>query len=290
MIEDAIRRTHRSPGQRTLLIYSSCYAEQLTTIFTKLPEFNKAYHINAFLIHVAEQNGLTDLAAHTSVRALFADADAVITNPWGEKWGNKGLGRIAELTKPGTPVFKFLSPNFAAFWPIVPHFGEHGVIHLWQQGATENDIIEAFDHGTFTPFLRDRFAGQIQRLRDREVAGDTRMADFVQNHHRTAKMWFTENHPGFHVMSWVASQLLALLGLPHLTEAQCLEQPHDGTGKWNAHPETDYEWRELGLTYPQRYRDEWGGSTYYHGVIREICTRIRERGIPADWGRPDTSA
>lgn len=289
-MEDAIRKTHREGGQRTLLIYSSCYAEQLTTIFTRVPEFNRAFHVNAFLIHVAEQNNLTDLAEHACVRDLFAKADVILTNPWGEKWGNKGLGRVRELARPNTPVWRFVSPNFAAFWPIVPHFGEHGVIRMCQAGATEADVHAAFDAGTFEAYLPERLAGQLARLAKRELDGDTRIADFVRAHYRTHKMWFTENHPAYHVMAHVASQLLQRLGLKGWTEEETLAMPHDGTGKWNAHPETDYEWRALGLTYPQHYRDEWGGSAYYHGLIKEVWERVSAGRLPYNWPEPDTSA
>jgi hypothetical protein len=159
-------------------------------------------------------------------------------------------------------------------WPVVEHFGERGVIELLKQGIKPHEIHSKFEHGLFEPYFAQRWEAQIGRLMQREKSFDIGISDFCERNIKECKLWFTENHPTYHLYGWIGSQFLKMLDHSGHSEEECIRLQTDATGSWNAWSETNYEFRHYGFKYPKRYADGYCGRNFYHGVIDRIIAKF----------------
>lgn len=239
------------------------------------PEVSEHFAIDVILIHVLECDGVSDIA-DSPYRNVFENASVIVTNCFSPKWANLGLHRVHNLRREGCTVLTWVPPNFAALWPVVDSFGEHGVLAMLKSGARCNDIIEAFKNGSFNPMFGVRMNEQIARLKSLETSCDIKVSDFVERNVKNTKLWFTENHPSYGIVAWIGAQLSKAIGNETDTVESCSSYCHDLLGDWNVWPETHYEFDHFGFSYPIRYATtpHWGGEEWYHSLIRKICNRV----------------
>lgn len=269
-----IEDTRFGPDKPRLLLYSSCVAEQVRhwLISTRLGE---THSIDVLLIHVLECDGVNDIA-DSPHRSAIERADFIGTNCFSPRWANLGLHRVHELRKPSSKLFTWVPPNFAALWPVVEHFGEHGVMAMIKDGAKCGDIIEAFKTMRFNPMFAQRWTEQTERIAKLESTCDIKLSDFVIRNRTWLKLWFTENHPTYHIVAHIGMQLANLIGEDMRAAEDCASVQHDALGIWNTWPETEYEFNHFGFAYPMRYETtpNWGGLEWYHGLIHRIFDRV----------------
>jgi hypothetical protein len=208
----------------------------------------------------------------------FKEAFFIATNCFSPRWSDLGLRSVKEIvgSKADERIVTWTPPNFTAFWPVCEHFGHHGVEKLLKDGATKQDIVNAFKLGTFDPCFEVRWKEQIARLENLDLGSDLKISGFVQRNHKKEKMFFTHNHPTYNVVAWIGSQLLKRLGFESQSEEECALIQHDLNGTWNTWPETRYEFDHFGFSYPLRYKTTvcWRGEDWYHSEISKICDRI----------------
>ena len=104
-------------------------------------------------------------------------------------------------------------------------------------------------------------------------------------HYKTHKMFFTFNHPSFHLISYVMDECLGKLGFTQFGEDHSLSVPVNLSNFGGHYTETDYEWDFYKFEYPKRYVDSNSGargtaSQYYSRVICESIARILKRKGP----------
>ncbi len=266
-----ITEPNPGPRRRNLLIYSSCHAWGILRYLNQhRPDIRAQYNVSAILIHLAAE----DPGARNSpefIRAVH-EADFLLHHPLAtEKWEGMRPDEIG--LKNSCVAVTMESPQASCFWPVVhgPLLGELPVRTLLGKGAEETEIIRLFDSGEMKCYFADRFTSDMARMRERDARSDLKAAEFIANHFRNTKMFFTENHPTMPVLGWMTDQFLARLGHPSQGEEAALALPLDTMEGWNHFPETEYEWEHYGLDYPRKYESYMGGKDHYHRIIKVLC-------------------
>lgn len=259
-----------------LLMYTSCHAEQfLSYLRQHRPDVLDKYHCVILFTHrLLLHRGFFSLEF---VHGVFKHADLVITNPMNPKFEELSTIPLLPLCKPDCKIATFVPPSVSSFWPVVEVFGEEPIAKAILAGLTCEQTIGQFMTGKLDCLFDYRYQSQMERLKLREKDCDVAISGFIDNHLKTHKMFFTSNHPTFHLAAYIVEQLLHKLNLSMARGADwALSMPVNGAGFSNHHPETDYEWRHYGFTYPQRWEKEWGGAAkFYPEVIRKAYQTIK---------------
>lgn len=253
-----------------ILLYSSCVAEQVGKYLREYPPVADHFAVDVLQIHKLESAGVTNLHGF---RDLFGAADFIFTNKFSTRWQSLDIASVTEFATRAQTIKTWVPPNFRAFWPAVQYDVEVGVDAMLKEECTVDDILFLFKTKQFDPLFEAMWNDQITRLKALEAGRDIQLSEFVERNHRAVKLWFTSNHPTWHIIAWIGSRICSLLGVEAETEAQCLAHRHDYSGTWNVWPETFYEFDFYKFEYPMRYRTtaQWGGLEWYWKQITEIC-------------------
>jgi len=261
------------PRRPSLLVYSSCHAYGIIRYLKEhRPDIRGKYNVSAILIHLAAED--PNVRNSKEFIRAFKGADFLINHPLeAGKW--KGMRPHEIGLKPSCISVAMESPQASCFWPVVDGvmLGELPVKALLGQGADCEEIIRKFDAATLECYFPERFAADITRMRERDSAADLKCAEFVYQHYRATKMFFTQNHPTMPVLAWITDQFLSRIGHALMGESHALSLPLDTMPGENHYPETAYEWEAYRLQFARRYEWNMGGVTHYHQIIKRICAR-----------------
>jgi hypothetical protein len=258
-----------------LLFYTSCHAEQfLSYLKQHRPEIIDSHYIFVLFTHrLLLYRGYFSLEL---VHAIFGHADLVITNPMNPKFEELSTIPLLPHCQPSCKIATFVPPSVSAFWPVVEVFGEEPVAKAMLDGLTADETVARYLAGTLDCLFEQRYQSQLERLRLREKDCDVAISDFIDRHHRDHKLFFTSNHPTFPLVGFIMEWLLSWLGFPP-AGADPISLPTNGANFSNHYPETDYEWKHYGFTYPKRWEREWGGADkFYPGIIRKAFETIKD--------------
>lgn len=260
-----------------LWIYSSCHAEQILTYLKDYrPDVMDRFSVNAAFTHrLLLHRGHFNLDL---LQAIFGHSDKLLCNLMSAKFEELSTTALLPSMKPFGQVVSFVPPSFSAFFPVTKYYGEEPVARGLLDGKTVGQLIREFHEGTFDCLFQDRYVRQIDRLKAREGDHDIGLTELIGNHHKTHKMFFCDNHPTFHVITHITDAALIRFGLKgHDDPEHALKVPVNGGNFSNHFPETDYERKFYGFTYPKQFTEDWGGaSAFYPGVIEDIAKRMTD--------------
>ncbi len=263
--------------RKNLLVYSSCHAEQICV------------YLNAYRQDVMDQCYLHMFFSHRAtlgapesnnrlVHSIFGAADYIIWNDLAENFGCFSTAVLGKHCKTGVQIVSFVPPSCACFWPICEHHGEIGVVDYLDAGCNVNEIIERFLAGKFNYQYESRFQSQIDRLRYREAHRDVKISSYVLRHLKTHRMFFTYNHPSFHLIAYIVENCLGYLGFKELPEEHSLEVPQNLAAFGNHYPDHSSSFNFFSFAYPMDFARERGGANiYYPTVINEAAARWEGR-------------
>lgn len=272
----------------TIAVYTSCHANQLRDYLNAWrPDITETHHVHYILTHQLQLDYKEDHAR--ILHGIFADADYIFCNWLAiDKFGWFATENLIGAKKATVRLVTFVPPCFSAFWPVAEFFGEDPVHKYLDKGYSVDEIIEIYKNGQFDPLFNQRFSSQIEGLRLRERERDVKLSDFILRNYKTHKIFFTTNHPSFHVIGYFAEALLHKAGFEARSEFHSLALPVNGGHMGNHWPETDYEFTHYRFTYPKTLQGERGGAeVYYPQVIREIAERRLKRANQPPVVRPE---
>lgn len=259
-----------------LLMYTSCHAEQFLSYLRQYrPEWLRQFHFVILFTHrLLLHRGFFSLEF---IHGIFKHADLVFTNPMNPKFEELSTVPLLPLCKPTCKIVTFVPPSVAAFWPVVEAFGEEPAAKMMMDGLTVDEAVKQFSDGKMDCMFDYRYQSQMERLKRREQDCDVAISGFIDAHLKTHKMFFTANHPTFHLAAYIMEMGLRKFGFEHKPDDWLLGLPINGAGFSNHYPETHYEWGHYGFQYPRRWENEWGGAAnFYSGIIRKCYERIKD--------------
>lgn len=256
-----------------LLFYTSCHADQLTAYLRiHRPDIMEKFQLVVLYTHrLLLHRGKFNLQL---VHAIFAKAHTIVTNPMNPKF--EELSTIPLLAQTKAAVVQFVPPCFAAFWPVVEYFGEQPVAYAMLKGQCIADIQTDFLDGKLECKFTERYMHQIARLKEREKACDVRIADFINTHLKTHKLFFTGNHPTFTLITHIMERCLEKLGYDSRGLDWTLSVGVNEAKFADHFPETKYEWDYYGFEYPIRWPEDRGGNKFYLDAISTIYRRMTD--------------
>lgn len=258
-----------------LLMYTSCHAEQfMAYLRAHRPEIIQEHYVfvlftHRLLLHRGSFN--IDL-----IHAIFNRADLLITNPMNVKFEELSTIPLLPHRKTGCKTVTFVPPSVAAFWPVAEYFGEEPVADAMLQGVLVDETVQRFLDGKLECLFDYRYKSQMERLKLRERDCNVGISAFIDANLKAHKLFFTSNHPTFHLVAYMMEEMLGYLGFFPKPDAW-QQVPTNGADFHNHFPETAYEWNHFGFQYPRRWEKEWGGpNKFYPDVIRKAYARITD--------------
>lgn len=239
------------------------------------PEVRRQYNVTAIIVHLAAED--PSVLTNPAFTDPFHTADILLHHPLAsQKWDGFRSEEIG--LRPSCRRFAMESPQASCFWPFCKGVAETPITRLLEIGWHAPEITRAFDAGLLDCHFAERWTADCARMMDRDKQSDLRAAEFVIEHHRDQKMFFTENHPTMAVLGYMVDQMLGKIGHVQQGAGAALALPL-ATDKGDNHfPETGYEWAHYGFNYPLRYTRNMGGSQHYHRIIQSVEAEWMQRG------------
>lgn len=279
VIDDRLLHPPERGPDHIMVIYTSCHAFQ----FMRYLHNYRREVLDDYLIVVFYNHLLINARPHFDIQLLqniLGQASVVIHNPFTEKFGDLSMHSLMlHYDARVTTGISFVPPSMACFWPVCEFFGEEPVARYLYGGLNVDEIIDLYRRGRFDCMFAERYSRQMTRLvTNRELECDVKISGFIGRHLLTHKMFFTSNHPTFHVVGHIMDECLKMIGYePKGEEFNLLGLPTNGGEMRNHNPETYYEWDHFKFTYDQRYTTDWGGhELFYTEAIRRIANRITD--------------
>lgn len=286
------------------VVYANCQGVGLARTLLENPEFASRYEwLN---IDAVQTLGAQHIPA---VLEKVAQADLFIHQPVkGESGGRaKELGTDFLLTrlKPGAVAYSFPSLYFNGYFPhlytlnkmvspILNHVHDYVIAYGWSLGLSQETILEVMNHEDLYPVeIAMRLANaSLANLRTREDEDGLHVyvSDFIADNFRKMKLFNQFNHPARPVLSYVAEQILSLLG----AERPVLDRDGPDYLRAIATPVYRSTHKALSLSFEEDfslYRAAGGQQleqgevvnrfySYYEGQDKELLRTIIERDRP----------
>jgi len=257
-----------------ILIFASCHGRTLLDYFSMQPAFRSKYNIMRLEtgpIRIREHRG-ADMMNRPAMKLAFKSADILLTNNMGPRHLSHSLNRVIPMLRSDCRIITWTAPNFSAFWPISEGYcGAIAVLEALDRGKSVNQICQDFEQAQFDPLFNLRWRIEMGRISDRDNTHDVKLGDFIQRNFRTHKLFMGASHPSFLPMAHMGAQIIRMLGHECDSEEQVLAYDYN-IGTMAGEPETGYEFKHYGFTYPMRHlTTSVGGLERYIGMIHSAA-------------------
>lgn len=263
--------------RKNLLVYSSCHGEQIDCYLRKYRQdvLDQCY-LHILYSHRMALNRET--SNNRFMQSLFANADFLIYNVLSEKFGVFSTNVLLKHMKSDLKLCSFVPPSCACWWVLTEHYGEEPVQMAIDEGLKVEEIVALYKASTLDWKFQYRFQTQIDRLRHRERLRDVPLSAYVMRHYKTHRMFFTYNHPSFHVIAYLTDECLGHLGFKQLGEDHSLSVGQNEAKMGNHYPDHSAMWEFYKFEFPMEFQHERGGAdAYYPQVIHDIAARYEAR-------------
>lgn len=229
-----------------------------------------------------------DTSDNRLVHAVMGNADFLIYNVLSEKFGVFSTNVLLKHMKSDLKLCSFVPPSCACWWPVTEHYGEEPVQMAIDEGLKVEEIVALYKAGTLDWKFQYRFQTQIDGLRHRERLRDVQLSAYVMRHYKMHRMFFTYNHPSFHVIAYLTDECLGHLGFKQLGEDHSLAVGQNEAKMGNHYPDHTAMWEFYKFSFPMEFQHERGGAdAYYPQVIRDIAARYEARQKKAAYVDPE---
>lgn len=274
---------HPQAGRQIMLFYTGCNGRQLRDyIATYRPEVYDKYYLVQLYTQVLAVQGIwnKEFEFPWIIPALFNHCDVLIYNPIGANYREYSDQNVLRYLNHSAVALSYAGPHHGCWWAICPLFGEDCLWKYYRDGSTDDAIFTRFSNGSFDCEFPERFKLQMAWLKGHESGTDTAIGAFIEKYHRECKMWFTLNHPSYHVVGYICDTLLAKLGFALLGAEHAIGLPTNRCPLTDHYPETHYEFDYYKFRYPLRYPNGHGGMAFFQKLITDARARWVEKGKP----------
>lgn len=277
VVDDRFLNPPKDAPDNIMVIYTSCHAFQ----FMRYLHNHRREVLDDYLIVILYNHLLINSRPHFDLNLLqwiAGMAHVVIHNGFSEKFGELSMHSLmVHYDARHTTGISFVPPSMACFWPVCEFFGEEPVARYVNNEVSVDEMLRLYRSGNFECMFSVRYALQLSRLKTRELEFDVKISGFISRNLLSHKMFFTSNHPTFHVIGHIMDQCLTILNYKPNGDDFQLSLPTNGGEMRNHNPETYYEWDHFKFDYPRTYITDWGGhEIFYPSTIERIANRIIE--------------
>lgn len=274
-------------NRKNMLFYTACNGRMIRHyVKNHRPDIYSAYNLHQLYVHslviLSTQDKVIDFP--DIVPALFRNADVLFYNPIGAVYQQFSDQNVLRFLKLDAKALSYSGPNQGCWWVICPIFGEHGAWELFDQGLSNQQVWNKLQDGSFDPKFEERFKLQMAWMKGHDSGTDAGMFDFILNHYKRCKMFFTFNHPTYNLIACIADQCFTKLGYTPLGDEHSISLPSDSCMVADVYPESHYEFDYFKFEYPMKFDKGMGGFGWYKERITEARQRwvedCNKKGIP----------
>lgn len=201
---------------KNCIVYGNCHIGAIRKYLMSSESFNKIYK----MIHVPpvqECNRETGLD-----KEVIKNCDLFIYQRISDSFGPYLSTDYLLSQLPAKCIsISFANAYFQAYYPqfaVDPFFlyGDTNVTSLLSEGKSKEQILSIVCDDEFYSFneLSTMVDTAINELRSRETNIDIPIADYIERHYREKHLFYTINHPNYHICRYLTKKMLVRLGLP----------------------------------------------------------------------------
>lgn len=254
---------------KSVVFYANCQGHGIRQILGAHPDMARDYDLkNATVLgNYSYMNTNADLPLE-----ILEKADLFIYQPISADRGKYSTRELLSTLKPGCKNESFVYLYNYAFWETlvfadgdydVGTFGmkyaalnHEPITSLRDNGVSWEEVQQRIVNNTLDWKFADRYQKTQALLREKEEACSVRVADFIDQHHKTNLLFYTQNHPTMFLLVYVAKQILTNLGYDpeKLPPIDSLPYPDYNIGR-SKNPHFQFgvaAWQHYGFTFMPR--------------------------------------
>jgi hypothetical protein len=221
-------------GKKRCVVHGNCQADPLLSLLALSSAFSRCWETRLYINYTREAVPASSLE----------QCDLFLYQYLGEDWGE--LASTELLRKLPPQAVSICLPNlfFKGYWPFWTNaspmdFGDRLLDKLLEAGAEKPEILKIYYYGDVRRFadLEQNLLESLRLEREKEARGPIKTAGLQEELWREEMLFYTCNHPSGRLLSYVANELLRLLGLPALPESVAAFSPEYADFELPIHPQ-----------------------------------------------------
>ncbi|GGH81505.1 hypothetical protein JOD43_001128 [Pullulanibacillus pueri] len=204
--------------KKKCLVYGNCQIDPIRQYLMSSKSFREAYTmIEVPPVHLCDpKTGLNE-----SQLKEIKDCDLFlyqkVSNTFGPYLSTDYIlkqlpDKCTTITFP-VSYFTGYHPQFAK--GIKPYVDKN-VVELLKEGKSDSEILSIISDENFysAKELKTNVQASLNELKRRSSELDVTLDNFIERHYQDVHLFFTLNHPNYHVIRYVAMKILSKIGLP----------------------------------------------------------------------------
>lgn len=210
--------------KKKAIIIANCQGQALYTLLKNTPVFTNEYE----LIHVQPIHLLND--SHQSfLLKTISDIDLFIHQPISENYGIYATEALKKLLKPTARSISFPVVYFNGYNPETVYlknpagkklslsmdYHDLNIMKMFiDEYSIEETVSNLHSEHFYTPeILELNWLSSLQTLKGREKNLDIQVSEYIEQHFKTHRLFFSMNHPSNELLFEIIKQLFTLLQL-----------------------------------------------------------------------------
>ncbi|XEC93409.1 WcbI family polysaccharide biosynthesis putative acetyltransferase [Paenibacillus tarimensis] len=235
--------------KKNCIVYGTCQVTPIRNHLMSSPTFRSQYNILdiPFVHHIGKNTGLNE--------SLLANCDLFIYQRVSETY-SLILSTDYLIRKLPKHCIK-ISFSFCYFTGYFPQYvndpngfvyGDINVARFLSEGRSNQEIISIISDENFYSYhqLTSILENTLYQLRIREVGLDIVVADYIESLFRENRLFYTYNHPTYHLTCYMAKRMLLRLGI---SPNEISEIRHETYASDHTHPIYPSVIRHLNLKF-----------------------------------------
>lgn len=267
-------------GRKLMLFYTACNGRQLRDyIMTYRPEIYAEYYLVQVYVHSLVISGFwrKEFEFPELIAELIKNCDVFVYNPIGANYKYYSDQMVLRYLNIKATALSYSSQYAGCWWVICPLFGEDCVMSYFDHGMGVEDVWKKLNDGSFDPQFPIRFEKQMAWTKGHESGCDAGAEEFIRDHYKECKMWFTFNHPSYNVVGYICDNLMEKIGFKKLGAEHAISLPSERCIVADFFPETHYEFEYYGFKYPLRFPHGHGGMPFLKKCIEDARGRWQDK-------------
>lgn len=252
--------------KKRVVIYANCQGRAVRDILAYHSDLSEEYDIFRALVI----NNYTYMNTKSGLPYdILGQADLFIYQPISSERGQYSTVDLLKTLKPECKTLSFPYLYNYSFWEVLAmsdadydigvfgmkyaHLNQKPISDLRDAGFSFEEIERRIRANQIDWKFGERFEKTQEILREKEKECDVKVADFIDAHHKTHLLFYTQNHPSLFFLRFVAQRILEKLGHNPdiLPDENHLQHPDYNIGQGNfPHYEMGYAaWKHFGFKF-----------------------------------------
>ncbi|MBD2088989.1 hypothetical protein H6F67_03865 [Microcoleus sp. FACHB-1515] len=272
-------------GKEPCIIYANCQESIIRQNLLRSEDFNSKFTICCKMprnYEAIQQN--LQLPEH-----LIQEAKLFVYQPLGKEYEKLSTNYLLNLLPSDCICISLPYIYFNGYWPQYiksrPGFdiayNDSNIAELLKSGKTKAEILKIISSSEVydVQFLLKRVEDTLNELQRREVETDVKVSKFIRQNFRNLNLFHSVNHPANVLGLEIANQILAYLGLYHLSSSAEEEILYGYS--FPIYPSVAQKLSIEFATPAMKYRFSYDKYLTFHEYLSEFIDRLAEVIDPA---------